>query len=157
MTGAPTLLLSENRVTCNSEIAFRVVALQKYLNVRFEVFTAVTMKNAVFWDVAPCRTYDVSEECIASIFRAENSTREEPASRCVPNVTSNFKGSKCKAIPVTGCGGPLGCETSRLIHFLDNRLIDGAKAVSLTSRLPFTPQEDRGYSFMLEAESTPWP
>jgi hypothetical protein len=23
-------------------------------NVRFEVFTAVTMKNAVFWDVAPC-------------------------------------------------------------------------------------------------------
>jgi hypothetical protein len=24
---------------------------------RFEVFTAVTMKNAVFWDVAPCRSY----------------------------------------------------------------------------------------------------
>jgi hypothetical protein len=24
--------------------------------VRFEVFTAVTMKNAVFWDVAPCRS-----------------------------------------------------------------------------------------------------
>jgi hypothetical protein len=23
--------------------------------VRFEVFTAVTMKNAVFWGVAPCR------------------------------------------------------------------------------------------------------
>jgi hypothetical protein len=23
--------------------------------VRFEVFTAVTMKNAVFWDVVPCR------------------------------------------------------------------------------------------------------
>jgi hypothetical protein len=23
---------------------------------RFEVFTAVTMKNAVFWDVAPCRS-----------------------------------------------------------------------------------------------------
>jgi hypothetical protein len=22
---------------------------------KFEVFTAVTMKNAVFWDVAPCR------------------------------------------------------------------------------------------------------
>jgi hypothetical protein len=22
--------------------------------VRFEVFTAVTMKNAVFWDVTPC-------------------------------------------------------------------------------------------------------
>jgi hypothetical protein len=25
-------------------------------NVRFEVFTAVTMKNAVFWEVAPCRS-----------------------------------------------------------------------------------------------------
>jgi hypothetical protein len=24
------------------------------LFVRFEIFTAVTMKNAVFWDVAPC-------------------------------------------------------------------------------------------------------
>jgi hypothetical protein len=24
--------------------------------VRFEVFTAVTMKNAVFWDVSPCRS-----------------------------------------------------------------------------------------------------
>jgi hypothetical protein len=23
-------------------------------NVRFEVFTAVCMKNAVFWDVTPC-------------------------------------------------------------------------------------------------------
>jgi hypothetical protein len=26
------------------------------ISVRFEVFTAVTMKNAVFWDVAPCRS-----------------------------------------------------------------------------------------------------
>jgi hypothetical protein len=25
-------------------------------HVRFEVFTAVTMKKAVFWDVAPCRS-----------------------------------------------------------------------------------------------------
>jgi hypothetical protein len=25
--------------------------------VRFEVFTAVTMKNAVFWNVAPCRYF----------------------------------------------------------------------------------------------------
>jgi hypothetical protein len=24
------------------------------IGVRFEVFTAVTMKNAVFWDVTPC-------------------------------------------------------------------------------------------------------
>jgi hypothetical protein len=24
------------------------------VDIRFEVFTAVTMKNVVFWDVAPC-------------------------------------------------------------------------------------------------------
>jgi hypothetical protein len=38
---------------------------------RFEVFTAVTIKNGVFWDVTPCalvRT-DVSEELSASIIR----------------------------------------------------------------------------------------
>jgi hypothetical protein len=27
-----------------------------YRSVRFEVFAAVTMRNAVFWDVAPCRS-----------------------------------------------------------------------------------------------------
>jgi hypothetical protein len=41
-------------------LVFRVAknfyfALQDY--VRFEVFTAVTMKNAVFWDVRPCGSY----------------------------------------------------------------------------------------------------
>jgi hypothetical protein len=36
----------------------------KRKDVRFEVFTAVTMKNGVFWDVTPCGSYktDVSEE-----------------------------------------------------------------------------------------------
>jgi hypothetical protein len=40
---------------------------------------------------------------------------------------------KCKAIPVTGREGPLGCETSRLPHFLDNMLTDGSEVVSLQS------------------------
>jgi hypothetical protein len=31
---------------------YRNMRTQKYL--RFEVFTAVTMKNGVFWDVTPC-------------------------------------------------------------------------------------------------------
>jgi hypothetical protein len=52
-------------------------------------------------------------------------------------------GYKDKAIPVTGRGGPLGCETLRLPHFLDNRLTDGGKVDSPT-----------WYSFLLEAEST---
>jgi hypothetical protein len=46
---------------------------------------------------------------------------------------------KGKAIPVTGRGGPYGCETWRLPHFLDNRLTDGGRVVSLTHRPPFTP------------------
>jgi hypothetical protein len=38
-----------------------------------EVFTAVTMANAIFWDVA-CRVVfvkDLSMECVASIFRVK--------------------------------------------------------------------------------------
>jgi hypothetical protein len=64
---------------------------------------------------------------------------------------------KGKTIPVTGRGGSQGCKTSRLPHFLDNRLTDGSEVVSLTRRPPFTPQEVSWYSFMLEAESTPGP
>jgi hypothetical protein len=45
----------------------------------------------------------------------------------------------------------LGCTV------LDNRLTYGGKAVSLTRRQLFTPQEDSWYSFLLEAASTPGP
>jgi hypothetical protein len=48
---------------------------------------------------------------------------------------------KSEAIPVTGRGGPEGCETSRLPHFLDNRLTDGGELVSLTRRALFTPRK----------------
>jgi hypothetical protein len=44
---------------------------EEYILVRIAVFTAVTTKNADFWDATTCcslRT-DVSEEIIASIFR----------------------------------------------------------------------------------------
>jgi hypothetical protein len=48
---------------------------------------------------------------------------------------------KAKAIPVTGRKGPWGCETSRLPHFLENRLTDGGEVDSLTRRPPFTPRK----------------
>jgi hypothetical protein len=48
---------------------------------------------------------------------------------------------KCKAIPVTGRGGPIGCEMLRIPHCLDNRLTDGGKVVSLTRRPCPTPQK----------------
>jgi hypothetical protein len=40
-----------------------------------------------------------------------------------------------KAVPVTGRGGPYGCETSRLPYFLDNRLTDGGEVVSTPAAL----------------------
>jgi hypothetical protein len=62
-----------------------------------------------------------------------------------------------QAIPVTGHGGPFGCEMLRVSHYLESRLTDGGKVVSNMRRPPFTPQEDSGYSFLLEAESIPGP
>jgi hypothetical protein len=51
------------------------------INVRFEAFTAVTMKNVVFWDVAICRSCVNQRfgDHIASIFRVEKSASGEPA------------------------------------------------------------------------------
>jgi hypothetical protein len=48
---------------------------------------------------------------------------------------------KGEATLVTGRGGPQDCETSRLPHFLDNRLTDGGEIVGLTRRPLFTPRK----------------
>jgi hypothetical protein len=65
---------------------------------------------------------------------------------------------KGKAIPVTGRADTEDCETSRLPHFLDNRLVDGGEFVSLTRRsAALYPQEDSWHSLLLEVESTPRP
>jgi hypothetical protein len=41
---------------------------------------------------------------------------------------------KGKALPITGRGGPNGFDTSRLPHFLDNRLTDGGEAALRAGR-----------------------
>jgi hypothetical protein len=56
---------------------------------------------------------------------------------------------KDNAMPVRGREGPKGCETSRLPHCLDNRLIDGSMDVSLTRPSPPPPLEDSWYSILL--------
>jgi hypothetical protein len=58
------------------------------------------------------------------------------------------KKKKGKAIPVIGCVGPEGCETSRFPHFLDSWLTDGGEVVSLIRRPPFTLRQgkNRRYS-----------
>jgi hypothetical protein len=80
-----------------------------------------------------------------------------PRQRSLKTENNIKRKRKDKVIPVTGRGGPLVCETSRLPHFLDNRLTDGGRVVSLTRRPPFTSQEDSWYSFLLEAESASGP
>jgi hypothetical protein len=68
-----------------------------------------------------------------------------------------YKG-KGKATPVTGRESPEDCETSRLPHFLDNRLKDAREVVSLACRRSLTPRKIPGrYLFLLEAESNPVP
>jgi hypothetical protein len=80
--------------------------------------------------------------------------------RYLGHQCSGGDNGKGKDIPVTGRGGPQGCERLRLSHYFDKRLTDGSKVVSPT-RLPhFTPRflfEDSWYSFPLEAESTTGP
>jgi hypothetical protein len=49
-------------------------------------------------------------------------------------VTRSIEKVKSKVIPVTCLGGPYDCETSRLPHFLDNRLTDGGEVVRFTCK-----------------------
>jgi hypothetical protein len=51
------------------------------------------------------------------------------------------KKKKSKAIPVTGHGGPYGCEIMSIRHCLDNRLTDGGKVVGIARRPRFTHQK----------------
>jgi hypothetical protein len=62
-------------------------------------------------------------------------------------VTTLLKIIKGKAIPVRGHGSPQVCETSRLPHFLESRLADGGKIVSLMRRRPFAPRKIPGTYF----------
>jgi hypothetical protein len=47
----------ERMGTWRGVILKKVVSGKLTLFVRFEVFTALTMKNSVFWDMAPCGFY----------------------------------------------------------------------------------------------------
>jgi hypothetical protein len=42
----------------------------EFLNVRFQVLTAVGMKVSVFWDVAPCSHVEVDRRFIALMMEA---------------------------------------------------------------------------------------
>jgi hypothetical protein len=42
-------------------------------------------------------------------------------------IESQYLKVKCNAIAVTGIGSQWGCETSWLVHFLNNRLTHGGE------------------------------
>jgi hypothetical protein len=51
---------------------------------------------------------------------------------------------KVVKLPLTGCGGPWSCETSRLPHFLCNWLTDSGEVVSPMYQLPFNSRKIPG-------------
>jgi hypothetical protein len=63
------------------------------------------------------------------------------------SVNRSQKDKKRKAIPVTDRRDPYGCETSKLPHFLDNRLTDGGEVFSLMHWPPLTPRKIPGTHF----------
>lgn len=69
----------------NRTFFFLNVVYSRYETLRdvgFEVFAAVTIKNAVLWDVAPCgscKETDISEERVTPMFRVEEIMR---ATKC---------------------------------------------------------------------------
>jgi hypothetical protein len=65
-------------------------------------------------------------------------TRKVPCSHSDPEVDPYRKKKKDKVIPATGRGGPLGCETSRIPHFLDNRQM-AVRMSALCAGCPLTP------------------
>jgi hypothetical protein len=46
---------------------------------------------------------------------------------------------KSKATPITGGGGPKGCEKSRIPHFLDDQLTDAVKLSALCAGCTLLP------------------
>jgi hypothetical protein len=60
---------------------------------------------------------------------------------------SQKRRKKGKAIPVTGRGGPQDCETSRVLHILDNRLTNSGEVVSFSAGRSFLPRKIPGTHF----------
>jgi hypothetical protein len=69
--------------------------------VGFEVFTSVTMKNAVFWNVAPCRSCEMLLPAHVGSSLADFSTLKMEAIRS-SETSVHFTGSTRRHIPEDG-------------------------------------------------------
>jgi len=75
------------------------------------------------------------------------------------STTEQHVKSQKTVIKISPITGPRCPEGSRKLRFPDYVTMaqDGGKVVSLTHRPLFTPRKYSWCSFLLEAESTPWP
>ena len=64
--------------------------------------------------------------------------------------------NKGKAVPLEAWSGPEGSRKLRFPDFITTAQ-DGGKVDSLRHRPSLPPRKCSWYSFLLEAESTPWP
>jgi hypothetical protein len=110
----------------------------------FKVFGCVTF---YFLEHVLCLWAENNDLWIFKHLHAFSPSNYEKVVSVMPSLSMYVKiGKKDKAIPVSGRGGPQGCETSRLPYFVDSRLTDGGE-VSLTRRPPFTPRIIPGTHF----------
>jgi len=72
------------------------------------------------------------------------------------NYALTDKTTKGKPVPLQAWNGPEGSRKLRFPDFMTTAQ-DGGKVASLTHRPPLPPRKCSWYSFLLEAESTPWP
>jgi hypothetical protein len=78
-------------------------------------------------------SYRTQLEYVSKTYRCANSLASEGVRALEGSKIASWPRiikKKCKVSPVTGRGGPHGCETLRLPHFVDNRLTDGAYEVA---------------------------
>jgi hypothetical protein len=89
------------------------------------------------------------EECLTMIGPGLTSRQSPLLSRChwplrKCHVVAPMCSSFCKAVLVTGHGGPWCCEASRLPQLLYSLLTDGCEVVSLMHRPPLTSRKIPG-------------
>jgi hypothetical protein len=110
----PHILFKRKDLTCITELSPGIRNRRKLV---FQVPTTVTIKSTIFWNVTPCSLPEVYRK--ASILKSNSKPRKEQArskqKTCIPKDSTQQKWYYIRkngiAIPVTGHGGPYGCET----------------------------------------------
>jgi hypothetical protein len=96
---------------------------------------------------ARTRTHTHTCTCLCNFYTTSEKPHDQENLHWIYKVAVSISKVKVsKAIPVTGLRGLYGCEMLRIPHCLDNRLIDGSKAVSPTHPPHFTPQKHYYFS-----------